>query len=193
MSKQILTLAIRAGSHIQRYSFHSGINILCGQHAAEILPTLSGIFGGTPVGVFCAELQWQDGVILSISGAEGQVFLEGIRAAQGDPAQWAKDFHKQRFLTCRDRRHIFDGRELPDGTSGAGQRLLDKLHAALACTDDRPLFVTDFLERLDEAVDPRPILAALNLTGRQAFLAVPHSYTIKTLEELPYVQFIRTP
>jgi hypothetical protein len=42
------------------------------------------------------------------------------------------------------------------------------------------------LERLDESVDLQPIFKALNATGRQVFIVVPHYYEINTLEEMPY-------
>ena len=44
----------------------------------------------------------------------------------------------------------------------------------------------NFFERLDEAVDLQPITEALNATGRQVFIAVPHYYNMKQMEEMPY-------
>ena len=58
--------------------------------------------------------------------------------------------------------------------------------------DDCPLFICNFLERLDEAVDLRSIFEALNATGRQVFIAVPHYYEIKELEGMPYDTSIHT-
>ena len=70
--------------------------------------------------------------------------------------------------------------------------LLAKLHDTLAKEDDCPLFVCNFLERLDETVDLKTIFEALNATGRQVFISVPHYYEIKTLEEMPYDTAIHT-
>ena len=50
----------------------------------------------------------------------------------------------------------------------------------------RPLFLHNFLERLDEAVDLQHIFEALNATGRQVFVAVPHYYEMEKLEGKEY-------
>lgn len=71
-------------------------------------------------------------------------------------------------------------------------RFYNALQSVAGRNDDFPLLLWDFLERLDEAVDIRPILQALNATGRQVFIAVPHYYEIKTGEKMPYVTIIRT-
>lgn len=81
---------------------------------------------------------------------------------------------------------IVNGSQLPAGTAGASDLLLQKLYDTLAAKDARPLFVYNFLERLDEAVDPRTIFDALNATGRQVFIVIPHYYNMKQLEEMPY-------
>ena len=87
---------------------------------------------------------------------------------------------------------IKDGAHLPTGISGASELLRVKLMDVVSQKDDRPLFVINFLERLDEAVDLHPIFEVLLATGRQVFIAVPHYYEIKALEEMPYVTIIRT-
>ena len=87
---------------------------------------------------------------------------------------------------------ILDGSRLPVGMSGASDLLLDKLNATIAQKDARPLFVCNFLERLDEAVDLQPIFEALNATGRQVFVAVPCYYEIKELEGMSYDKSIHT-
>ena len=74
--------------------------------------------------------------------------------------------------------------------SESSEELLRKLRDALANEDDLPLFVCNFLERLDEAVDLQSIFEALNATGRQVFIVVPHYYEINTLEEMPYDIYI---
>ena len=172
--------------------FSPGVNILCGQTAEDVLWTLAGIFGGMPPKAFQAALHWRDGVTLFVSGEDGQVFVNNIKQDRGDSAQLMKKFHKQRFLRFRDDSHILDGAELPAGTSGASELLLKKLGDALTQKDDRPLFIINFLERLDEAVALQPILEALTATGRQIFIAVPHYYNITALEKMPHDTTIHT-
>ena len=87
---------------------------------------------------------------------------------------------------------IVDGSRLPDGFDSASDLLLKKLHETIDKGADRPLFVCNFLERLDESVALRPIFDALNATGRQVFIAVPHYYIINTWEELFYDTAIHT-
>lgn len=87
---------------------------------------------------------------------------------------------------------ILDGSRLPDGFDSASDLLLKKLRETIDKGDDRPLFVCNFLERLDEAVDLHPIFQTLNATGRQVFIAVPHYYEINTLEELYHDTAIHT-
>ena len=87
---------------------------------------------------------------------------------------------------------IVDGSRLPDGFDSASDLLLKKLRETIDKGDDRPLFVCNFLERLDEAVDLHPIFQTLNATGRQVFIAVPHYYEINTLEELYHDTAIHT-
>lgn len=108
----------------------------------------------------------------------------------GNPAQLVKISPKQRYLNFGNAPQILDGAELPAGTSGASDLLLAKLRDTLAKKDDRPLFLYNFLERLDQAVDLYPIFEALNAAGRQVLIAVPHYYGIKTLEETPNVTII---
>lgn len=87
---------------------------------------------------------------------------------------------------------ILDGSRLPDGFDSASDLLLKKLRETIDKGDDRPLFVCNFLERLDEAVDLHPIFQTLNATGRQVFIAVPHYYEINTWEELYHDTAIHT-
>ena len=87
---------------------------------------------------------------------------------------------------------IVDGSRLPDGFDSASDLLLKKLRETIDKGDDRPLFVCNFLERLDEAVDLHPIFQTLNATGRQVFIAVPHYYEINTWEELYHDTAIHT-
>ena len=87
---------------------------------------------------------------------------------------------------------ILDGSRLPDGFDSASDLLLKKLRETIDKGDDRPLFVCNFLERLDEAVDLPPIFQSLKATGRQVFIAVPHYYELNTLEELYHDTAIHT-
>ena len=182
MDRNITSAAVSA----QKLRFGPGIHILFGKDAEAVVLALAGIFGGTiPISI-SAEVRWCEGVTFGVYCQEGACFVDRPKTAQGDPAQLVKAFHKQRFLHFGKRRHIWDGAELPMGFAGAGDLLLEKLRTALAKPDTRPLFVINFLERLDEAVEIGEILGALATTGRQIFIAVPHYYEIKTLEEMPY-------
>ena len=194
MGRRILSASVSVQEEEQARDlrFDSGINILCGQNAEAVVLTLAGIFGGIPPQSFEAALNWRDDAILLVSGYDGCVFVDGIKNKKKDPAQLLKEFHKQRFLTFRNTAHLLDGTQLPAGTSGATNLLLAKLHDTLVKEDDCPLFVCNFLERLDETVDLKTIFDALNATGRQVFISVPHYYEIKTLEEMPYDTAIHT-
>ena len=187
MCKRILsaTVFIQEETHVMAFS--SGINILYGQNGEDVLLTLAGIFGGKPIKSFQAELQWQDGVTFFVSGEDGHVFVDSVKIERGDPARLMKDFHKHRFLNFKNNSHILDGSRLLMGTSGASDLLLENLNATIAKKDARPLFICNFLERLDEAVDLQPIFEALNATGRQVFIAVPHYYEIEKIEGKQYV------
>lgn len=183
---QSASVSVQKEAPFTELRFHPGINILWGADAEDVVLTLAGIFGGMPPKSFQAVLNWRDDAILLVSGYDGCVFVDGIKNEKTDPAQLLKEFHKQRFLTFRNTAHLLDGTQLPAGTSGATNLLLAKLHDTLAKEDDCPLFVCNFLERLDETVDLKTIFDALNATGRQVFISVPHYYEIKTLEEMPY-------
>ena len=50
------------------------------------------------------------------------------------------------------------------------------------CADDRPIFIYDYFDRLDEAIDITPILDALSSLGRQVFIAVCSNYPPKKLK-----------
>ena len=186
MHKRILSATISIPKETPAMEFSSGINILRGQNAEDVLLTLAGIFGGTPAEVFEAEINWCEGVTLLISGENGQVFVNNIKKERGNSAQMIKAFHKYRFLNFRNKTHVFDGSQLPAGISGASDLLLKKLEDTLKQKDDCPLFICNFLERLDEAVALQPILEALTATGRQIFIAVPHYYNITALEKMPH-------
>ena len=183
MHKRVLSasVSVHKGKPFTEFRFHPGINILWGADAEDIVLTLAGILAGMPPKAFKAALHWRDGVTFFVSGEDGRVFVNNVKKDQGDSAQLMKKFHKQRFLNFGDYSHILDGAKLPAGTSSASELLLKKLGDTLAQKDDRPLFVFNFLERLDEAVDLQPIFKALIATGRQVFIAVPHYYKMEEM------------
>ena len=181
MCKRILSASILIQEKMHAMEFSPGVNILCGHVAEEILLTLAGIFGSTPPKAFNAEIKWGEGVTLLVYGEDRRVFVNNIKKERGNSAQMIKAFHKYRFLNFRNKTHIFDGSQLPAGTSGANVLLLKKLGDTLAQKEDHPLFICNFLERLDESIDLQPIFKALIATGRQAFIAVPHYYKMEEM------------
>lgn len=100
------------------------------------------------------------------------------------PKNFSKALHRSSGI------QLLDGARLPAGTAGAGDLLLQKLYAMLSEEDYRPLLICSFLERLDEAVDLRPIFRALYASRRQIFIAVPHCCPIKLPEEQGNVTII---
>ncbi len=194
MCKRVLSasVSVRKETPFTELRFHPGINILWGADAEDIVLTLAGIFGGIPPLNGKAEIQWDAGTSLFVHIIDGACGAEKASTQRGSAAKLVKEFHKRRFLNFRNCRHILNGARLPAGISGASALLLRKLRDALANEDDLPLFVYNFLERLDEAIDLQPIFEALSATGRQVFIAVPHYFEIKTLEEIPYDTAIHT-
>lgn len=192
MCKRILSacVSVQEGVPPAEFRFCHRINILFGQNAEDVVLTLAGVFGGVPPQSFHAALNWKDDTTLFVSGYDGRVFVDSIENKQGDPVRLMKCFYKHRFLNFRKNAHLLDGSRLSAGTSGTGDLLLEKLNATLAKEDDCPLFICNFLERLDEAIDLHPIWEALLATGRQIFIAVPHYYNMKQLEEMPYDIYI---
>ena len=180
MCKRILSATVSIGEETTTMTFSPGVNILGGQNAEDVVLTLDGIFGGIPPKSFEAVLNWQDGVTLFVLGEDGRVFVNNIKKERGNSAQMIKAFHKLRFLNFRNKTHVFDGSQLPTGTSGASDLLLKKLGDTLAQEEDHPLFICNFMERLDEAVDLQEVFEALNATGRQVFIVLPHYYESNT-------------
>ena len=192
MCKRILSANVLIQEKMHAMEFSPSVNILCGHVAEEMLLTLAGIFGSTPPKAFNAEIKWGEGVTLLVYGEDRRIFVNNIKKERGNSAQMIKAFHKYRFLNFRNKTHVFDGSQLPAGTSGASDLLLQKLEDTLKQKDDCPLFICNFLERLDEAVALQPILEALTATGRQIFIAVPHYYNITALEKMPHDTTIHT-
>lgn len=50
------------------------------------------------------------------------------------------------------------------------------------CEDDRPIFIYDYFDRLDEAIDVTPVLDRLSSLGRQVFISVCTNYPIEKLK-----------
>lgn len=182
-----------------------GINILHGEYSGDVFWAIAGIFDAypqeTPLHIFAriqAEIRWPDGIIYGVIGGddccgEPGIFLDYIKKPDciiGDKGRLAKRFHKRRFRDARNTRCTFEGELLSLGSAGESDLLLEEfyrfLQAVVLQEKGRPLFLCNFLERLDEAVDLRPIFEALNATGRQVFIAVPHYYEIEKLEGKEY-------
>lgn len=180
MCKRILSANVLIQEKMHAMEFSPGVNILCGHVAEEMLLTLAGIFGGTPLKTFKAEIKWGEGVTLLVCGEDGRVFVNNLKKERGNSAQLIKTFHKHRFLNFRNKTHILDGSQLPAGTSGASDLLLKKLGDTLAQKEDHPLFICNFLERLDEADDLQEVFEVLNTIGRQVFIVLPHYYESNT-------------
>ena len=51
-----------------------------------------------------------------------------------------------------------------------------------SCEDDRPIFIYDYFDRLDEAIDITPILDMLSSLGRQVFISVCANYPTEKLK-----------
>ena len=60
--------------------------------------------------------------------------------------------------------------------------VLIKAADIFSCEDDRPIFIYDYFDRLDEAIDITPILNKLSSLGRQVFIAVCPNYPVEKLE-----------
>lgn len=60
-----------------------------------------------------------------------------------------------------------------------------------SCDDDRPIFIYDYFDRLDEAIDITPILNKLSSLGRQVFISVCSNYPVEKLKH-DAVQIVHT-
>jgi len=67
----------------------------------------------------------------------------------------------------------------------------DSFFKGISFDDDRPIFVYDFFERIDESVSVTPYLDALAAVGRQVFIAVCSNYPTKKLKH-DAVQIVNT-
>lgn len=187
------------------------INLIQCEDPEKYLLALAGLFGGLPENCFCeweeyevkAAVVWMDGLSCTLGARfsieEKAVWVydvddtkSGLAAPSPDKV---KAIHKRRFRNGSNTTHIFDN------TSKSGtfdtlaesaetlrrfQNFVKETQRRSMLGDTRPIFLHNFLERLDEAVGLHPIFNALNSTGRQVFIAVPHYYNIKPLEEMRY-------
>ena len=60
--------------------------------------------------------------------------------------------------------------------------VLIKTANVVSCADDRPIFIYDYFDRLDEAIDIAPTLDKLSSLGRQVFIAVCSNYPVEKLK-----------
>lgn len=193
------------------------INFLQGRDAEGFLLALAGLFGGLPDNCFCereeyevkAAVVWTDGLSCTLgarfSKEEKAVWVHSVddtkSGLSAHSAERVKAIHKRRFRNGSNTTHIFDNRSKSGSfdTLGESDETLRRFQLFLKETqrrsllgDTRPLFLYNFLERLDEAVDLQPIFEALKATERQIFIAVLHSYQIKISEEMPHDTAVHT-
>lgn len=182
-----------------RISPTAGLNILGDENAEQIFWVLAealDIYPKEMPASFQAEISWPDATVYGIFGeARDGKRCMGVKYIKNPTVKnrWdlVKRFHKQRFRDAREKDCFFDGvcvkRSLPLGESNL---ILNGFYAFINAVakeeKGRPLFLCNFLERLDEAVDLQPVFEALLATGRQIFIIVPQSYEIKSLERTTY-------
>ncbi len=176
------SVLIREETPLTELRFGPKSNILWGENADDMVLTLAGIFGGKPIKDGEAKICWPTGETLHVAFQDGACGIERIDPQCANAVQLAKSFHKSRFLNFGKDTHILDGAKLPDGCFSAGDRLLEKARDILSQRDHRPLFVCNFLERLDEAIDRQAIFEEFFATGRQIFFAVPNCYIVDIRE-----------
>lgn len=193
------------------------INFLQGRDAEGFLLALAGLFGGLPEKGFHsmeeyevkAAVVWTDGLSCTLgarfSKEEKAVWVHSVddtkSTLSAHSPEKVKAIHKRRFRNGTNTTHIFDNTSKSGNLDRLGesdetlrrfQLFLQEAQRRSLLGDMRPLFLYSFLERLDETVDLHPIFNALTATGRQVFIAVPHSYQIKISEEMPYDTAVHT-
>lgn len=191
------------------------LNILQGREPEGLLLALAGLFGSLPENCFQEEYAVKAGVMWTddLSGKLCACFSKGEQAVwvhsvddtksglSAHSPEKVKAIHKRRFRNGTNIAHIFDNGSQLDNCELLGESdetlqrffsFLEETRLRSALGGTHPLFLYNFLERLDEAVDLHPIFEALLATGRQVFIAVPHYYEINTLEGMSYVTIIRT-
>ena len=91
----------------------------------------------------------------------------------------AVNFDAHGFLFSReDTREFLDKCRERDRDSS---NVLLRSATVAACADDRPLFIYNYFDHLDEAIDVTPVLNQLASLGRQVFIAVCGSYPAEKL------------
>lgn len=175
-----------------------GVNILCGNNAEEIFWSLAGIVdiyssdhSQTPTTV-TAEVRWPEGVTYGVTGkaSEGrnQMVVDYVKGVgEEDPRYLVKRLHKQRYRDVRDSFCLFNGCRLDNPNMlSESDAILASFHDFIEKLPDqkngRPVFLLNFLERLDRAVDILPFFKELATTGRQAFVLIPDNCTIPNIE-----------
>lgn len=175
-----------------------GVNILCGNNAEEIFWSLAGIVdiyssgqSQTPTTV-TAEVRWPDGVTYGVTGkaSEGrnQMVVDYVKGVgEEDPRYLVKRLHKQRYRDVRDSFCLFNGCGLDNPNMlSESDAILASFHSFIEKLPDqkngRPVFLLNFLERLDLAVDILPFFEELATTGRQIFVLLPDNCTIPNIE-----------
>lgn len=175
-----------------------GVNILCGNNAEEIFWSLAGIVdiyssdhSQTPTTV-TAELRWSEGVTYGVTGkaSEGrnQMVVDYVKGVgEEDPRYLVKRLHKQRYRDVRDSFCLFNGCGLDNPNMlSESDAILASFHSFIEKLPDqkngRPVFLLNFLERLDRSVDILPFFEELAATGRQAFVLIPDNCTIPNIE-----------
>ena len=89
--------------------------------------------------------------------------------------QFSKD-HTREFVTKCSERDTDDS------------NVLIKTADISSCEDDRPIFIYDYFDRLDEAIDITPVLNELAALGRQVFISVCSIYPEIKHEKVQMVQ-----
>ena len=86
------------------------------------------------------------------------------------------EFERKRAERNKNDGNVFDAsKRITDIRLSESERRLaqfDHFMKSLSMDDDRPLFIYDFFDRIDEALDTRPYLDHLASLGRQVFVSV---------------------
>lgn len=196
MCRKILSAVVSAQEGTTQITPTAGINILWGENAEQIFRVLAGILDicpkerhmREPISIQ-AEIRWPDGTVYGISGEEHNgTQCMSVKYIKNPTVKnrWdlVKRFHKQRFRDTQEKNCFFDGarveRSLP---LGENDLILDGFSAFIKSVSrqekGRPLFLRNFLERLDEAVALQPIFDALRSTERQIFIVIPQYYKLE--------------
>ena len=175
-----------------------GVNILCGNNAEDIfwsLASIVDIYSSDRSQVYTtvnAELRWSDGVIYGVYGkvrdAKNHMVVDYVKGlGEEDPRYLVKRLHKQRYRDVRDSLCLFNGCLLDNSRMlGESEAILEAFHSFIERVpvqkNGRPLFLCNFLERLDGSVDLLPLLDELAILNRQAFILLPEGCSIEHME-----------